>query len=150
MSTIGSNESGELIKVESLTPASRGINIIVKVVSIGEVRDVSRETHRIADALVGDETGSIILTLWDDTIGQVDVDDTIKIGNGYIRLFRGSMRLNIGRYGSMDKMEEDVISEVNKENNLSDKTYEQRTPRFRSSYSDREPRRRSYGRPRRY
>ena len=145
----------EFKKVEELNTNSRAINIVVKVVSKSEVREVvtrrDGSTHRVCDATVGDETGTIILTLWDDTIDNINEEDTISIKNGYISLFRGSMHLNIGRYGSFEKMEEEVISDVNTENNLSEKTYEQRPryPRFRSMYSDRDSdRRRSYGRRR--
>ena len=43
------------------------------------------------------------------------------------------MRLNIGKYGSYEVMEESPIAEVNTENNLSDKKYEQER-RFRRPY----------------
>ncbi len=147
----------ELKKVEELNPQSRAINIIVKVVSKSEIRDVTTRrdgsNHRVCDATVGDDTGTIILTLWDDAIENINEEETISIKNGYISLFRGSMHLNIGRYGSFEKIEEEVISEVNTENNVSEKTYEQRprypNPRFSSMYSDRDSdRRRSYGRRR--
>jgi len=126
MSSEEPSESG-LVKVGRLTPNSRRVNAIVKVVSKSEVRDVTgREgPHRVADALVGDETGCLYLTLWDDNIDQVDVEDTLRITNGYVSLFRGSMRLNIGRYGSFEVLEESAIAEVNTENNLSLKRYEQ-------------------------
>lgn len=139
----------EFKKIEELNPRSRALNVIVKLVSKSDIREVvtrrDGSNHRICDATVGDETASIILTLWDNSIDEINEGETVRIKNGYVSLFRGSMRLNIGRYGSFEKMEEEVISEVNTENNLSEKTYEQ-YPRFRSVYSDREPRRRSFRR----
>ena len=148
----------ELKKIEELNPQSRAINIVVKVVSKSEIREVitrrDGSTHRVCDATVGDETGTIILTLWDDAIDNINEEETISIKNGYISLFRGSMHLNIGRYGSFDKIEEEVISEVNTENNVSEKTYEQQrprypNPRFSSMYSGQDSdQRRSYGRRR--
>ena len=124
----------EPIKVEKLAPSSRKVNTIVKVVSKTEVREVSgrRGDHRVADALVGDETGCVYLTLWDDNIGQMDEGDTVSITNGYVNLFRGNMRLNIGRYGSFEVLGETSIDEVNTENNLSLKEYEQER-RYRSN-----------------
>ncbi|NIO36546.1 single-stranded DNA-binding protein, partial [Candidatus Bathyarchaeota archaeon] len=90
--------------------------------------------HRVADALVGDETGCVVLTLWDDNIDKIKDEATLRVTNGYINLFRGNMRLNIGRYGSFDVLDESPITEVNTENNLSDKRYEQerryRRPRY--------------------
>ncbi|MDH5689812.1 MAG: single-stranded DNA-binding protein [Candidatus Bathyarchaeota archaeon] len=122
------SESEELVKVETLTPNSRGVNTIVKVVSKGEVRSVTGRDYsvrRVADALVGDETGCIYMTLWDDKIDAINEEAILSITNGYINLFRGNMRLNIGKYGSYELVEDSPITEVNTENNLSDKRYEQ-------------------------
>ncbi|MCW4021619.1 MAG: single-stranded DNA-binding protein [archaeon] len=128
MSVEEPSESEEIVKVETLTPQSRGVNTIVKVVSKGEVRSVTGRDYsvrRVADALVGDETGCLYMTLWDDKIDAINEEATLSITNGYINLFRGNMRLNIGKYGSYELVEESPIEEVNTENNLSDKKYEQ-------------------------
>jgi replication factor A1 len=122
-------------KVSGLTPASRAVNVIAKVVSKSEVRNISAgrdgSPHRVCDALVGDETGSVYLTLWDDNIEKVNAEDTIKVGNGYVSLFRGNMRLNVGRYGTIEVAKEALAGEVNTENNLSSKVYEQERRPFR-------------------
>jgi len=116
--------SEEYVKLESLNSYSRGVSVKVKVVEKGETRTVFSRMdgaeHKVAEALVGDETGCILLTLWDDAIDEVSVDDVILIRNGYVNTFKKSMRLNIGRYGTREKIEED-ISDVNMENNLSEK-----------------------------
>ncbi len=123
------NEPKKLLKVEELTTNSRGVNLIVKVVSKSEVREVisrrDNTRHRVVDALVGDETGSIYLSLWDEKIDDVEVGDTLRVDNGYVSLLRGSMRLNTGRYGSLEAIDESPIVEVNTENNLSKKIYRQ-------------------------
>jgi replication factor A1 len=130
------SESEELVKVETLTPNSRGVNIIVKVVSKGEIRSVTGRDYsvrRVTDALVGDETASIYMTLWDEKIDAINDGATLQITNGYINLFRGNMRLNVGKYGSYEVLEDSPIAEVNAENNLSDKRYEQER-RYRRPY----------------
>jgi replication factor A1 len=81
--------------------------------------------------LVGDETGCVYLTLWDDNIEKVNDGDTIKVGNGYVSLFRGNMRLNVGRYGTLEVAKEALAGEVNTENNMSSKVYEQERRPFR-------------------
>jgi replication factor A1 len=129
-------------EVGNLNPGSRSLNLTVKVVSKNPIREVvSRRdgtSHKVTEALVGDETGSILLTLWDDTIESVTEGDVVVVNNGYIRLFRGSMRLNIGRFGTLEASEED-IENVNTENNMSDKQYEQerRYSGNRQSYQSR-------------
>jgi replication factor A1 len=123
------------VKVGELSPASRAVNVTAKVVSKSEVRSIAAgrdgAPHRVCDALVGDETGCVYLTLWDDNIEKVNEGNTIKIGNGYVTLFRGNMRLNVGRYGTLEVAEEALAGEVNTENNLSSKVYEQQRRPFR-------------------
>jgi replication factor A1 len=136
MSVENISQGSSDVKVENLDPNSRRVNLHVKVVSKSESREiVSRmdgSTHKVADALVGDDTGCLYFTVWDDDIEKLNEEDVLKINNAYITLFKGSMRLSIGRYGSFEKSEESVEN-VNTENNLSDKEYEQ--PRRRYSRS---------------
>jgi replication factor A1 len=138
MSTEDAGEFLETLKVEKLTPESRQVNVRVKIVKKGEPREtISRNDgskHRVSDVLVGDETGAVYLSLWDDNIDKMGEGDVVEIKNGYVSLFRGSMRLNIGREGSFEKSQE-ALGEVNTANNLSDKQYEQ--PRRYSGFRPR-------------
>ena len=122
-------------KVAELTPQSRAVNVTAKVVSKTEIREIPMgrdgSPHRVCDALVGDETGSVYLTLWDDNIGKVNENDTVRVENGYVTLFKGNIRLNIGKYGKLGPAKEPFTGEVNTENNVSSKTYEQERRPFR-------------------
>jgi replication factor A1 len=122
-------------KVGELTPQSRAVNVTAKVVSKSEIREIplgrDGSPHKVCDALVGDETGSVYLTLWDDNIEKVNEDDTIRVENGYVTLFKGNIRLNIGKYGKLEMAEAPFEGEVNTENNVSSKTYEQERRPFR-------------------
>jgi replication factor A1 len=115
----------EFAKVDVLKPSLRNVNLRVKIVNIGAPRSVTSRrdvsVHRVAEALVGDETGCAVLNLWDDQIGAYG--DVIEVRNGYTSLFRGFLRLNIGRQGSAEKVDKD-IGEVNTDNNLSDERHE--------------------------
>jgi replication factor A1 len=81
------------------------VNVEAKVVEKANPREVmSRfkdETYTVADAVVADETGSIKLTLWNEQIDQVNVNDKIKIENGYVTSFKGEIQLNVGKYGKL-------------------------------------------------
>jgi len=82
----------ELRKIENLTPRSREVNASVQIVSITPVREVRPRRdylpQRIFDALVGDETASIYLTLWDDNIDKINEEAALRIENGHVKLFR--------------------------------------------------------------
>ena len=122
-------------KVGDLTPQSKAVNVTAKVVSKTEIREIPMgrdgSAHKVSDALIGDETGVVYLTLWDDNIEKVNEADTVRIENGYVTLFKGNIRLNIGKYGKLDQAKEPLTVEVNTENNVSSKTYEQERRPFR-------------------
>jgi replication factor A1 len=81
------------------------VNVEAQVTEKGNPREVmSRykdETYTVADAVVADETGSIKLTLWNEQIDQVNVNDKIQIENGYVTSFKGEIQLNVGKYGKL-------------------------------------------------
>lgn len=135
------NEEKEFYKINNLNTYSRGVNTVVKVLRQNEVREVTTRNdsslHRVTEVLVADDTGSIYLTLWDESIDEIQPEMVIEISNAYVNVFRGSMRLNIGRYGTYEILEEDPFEEVNEENNLSSRLVE-------------DPRRRGYRRSSRY
>ncbi len=97
------------MKVNELQNGTRKVELIVKVVTKNKPRTVSAKTdgkrHDVADILVGDETGTITLSLWDDQISQIQEDDVIQISNGYVSEFAGKMQLNIGRYGQLKRLD---------------------------------------------
>ncbi len=118
----------EFSVVSDLGPKMKNMNLKIKCNNLNEVREVTSKkdgsTHRVTEALIGDETAAILLTIWDDTIDKVEVGKNYLIKNCYTSVFRGSLRLNLGKYGEIDDSTEE-IGDVNTENNLSDKQYEQ-------------------------
>ncbi len=93
------------MKIKDLTDGLRRVDVVAKVIEKSETREVrsrySNETYRVADAVISDETGTIKLVLWNKQIEQVNVDNTVRIENGYIRSFRGEIQLNVGKYGTL-------------------------------------------------
>ncbi|MFW6111385.1 MAG: single-stranded DNA-binding protein [Thermoproteota archaeon] len=119
-------------KINKLTPNSRAVDVKAKVVSKGEAREVTSRkdgsSHRVCDVVIGDETGTVILSLWNEDIVKVREGDTVEIGNGYVKTFRGKMRLNVGKYGTLKIAEEPLKAEVNTENKMSERDYGGRRP----------------------
>ncbi|MHA2425601.1 MAG: single-stranded DNA-binding protein [Candidatus Thorarchaeota archaeon] len=113
--------------VADLKPQMKNLVITFQVVELGEEREVSSRndgaTHRVLDAIVGDTTGTVAVPLWDDNIDNVEVGSTYLLKNGYTGLFRGNLRLNVGKYGELSDAEE-TIEEVNMENDMSEEEHE--------------------------
>ena len=59
------------------------------------------KTHRIADARLSDETGSVKLVLWNDAIRQVNLSERIMVEKGYTTSFREEIQLNLSRFGRL-------------------------------------------------
>jgi replication factor A1 len=97
------------LKIKELRNGMRRVNVEAKVLEKSSPREVMSRyrdvIHRVATAIISDDTGKIKLTLWNDQIDQVNVNDNIKIENGYVTTFRGEIQLNVGRYGKLTVIE---------------------------------------------
>jgi len=93
------------LKIKDLRDGMKRVEVEAKVIGKAPTREVLSRykdvVHRVADATINDGTGTIKLTLWNEQIDQVNVDDNIKVENGYITTFRGEIQLNVGRYGKL-------------------------------------------------
>ena len=120
-------------KVKDLSPSTKQVNVKAKIVSVGEKRQIESRfggARSLAEAVIGDETATVILSLWEDQINTVGENDTVVIDNGFTSLVRGHLRLNVGKYGSLTKSEEQ-IPEVNTKVDISAIEHE-REPRYSS------------------
>ena len=93
------------MKIKDLRNGMKRVSIEAKVTEKSDPREVlSRfkdETYKVATAIIADETGTIKLTLWNEQINQVNINDTVKVENGYVTSFKGENQLNIGKYGKL-------------------------------------------------
>ncbi|MGQ4910989.1 MAG: single-stranded DNA-binding protein [Candidatus Thorarchaeota archaeon] len=118
--------------VAELKPRMKNVSISFKVISMGEEREIESRrdgtSHRVCDVTVGDTSGIVQVPLWDDTIDSVEEGTTYNLTNGYTGLFRGNLRLNVGRYGKLEQAE-DAIEEVNMDLDMSAAEHEDDRPR---------------------
>lgn len=141
-----SDESYEThdVKIGDVKPLEKRLNVVFKVIEREEEREINKrsgETHRVCDMTVADETGAITLTLWNEDIDEVVDDKVYKLTNGFANIFRNSLRLSKGKYGSVAE-DQTVFTELKQENNRSSEHIEDP----RRQYSDQ----RSYGDNRSY
>ncbi|BAB60402.1 hypothetical protein [Thermoplasma volcanium GSS1] len=116
----------DITKIKDLTPSSRRVNVLGKVLSVGEPKTIQTkfgDQRSVTEVTIGDDTGKVILSLWGDQAAQAKTGDTLMIGNGYVSLVRGHIRLNVGKYGSLTVSDEEV-DEVNESYDASEKEYE--------------------------
>lgn len=93
--------------VQGLVDKLEGVDIRLRVVSKSEIRLVKTrdgQEHKVVDVLVGDRTGLIGLSLWDEKIHEVEAGDVIDMKNAYVKRFKGLLRLNVGMFGILEKV----------------------------------------------
>ncbi|MEM0139404.1 MAG: single-stranded DNA-binding protein [Ferroplasma sp.] len=128
----------EITKIKDLTPSSRRVNVVGKIITLGEPKEIRTrfgEDKSVSEVTVADDTGKIILTLWDDQTKDIRDGEILKIDNGYISLLRGHMRLNVGKYGSMSESDDEF--EPNVELDMSEKEYESQYNNYNNSGNNR-------------
>ena len=120
------------VKISDLQPYQNRFNIVFKVVEKSEERTVNNrnnpdESHRLCDVTVADASGSIILTAWDDDIDLLESEKVLALNNGFVNVFRDSMRLSRGKFGAFEDSEDEIS--VNLDNNRSEEVHERRQRR---------------------
>ncbi|KAI4322710.1 hypothetical protein L6164_022378 [Bauhinia variegata] len=124
------------IKVDQLKPGTSGHTLTVKVVSSNPVKTVSNRggrsstilarpsrPSRIAECLVGDETGTIIFTARNEQVDVMKTGATLILRNAKIDMFKGSMRLAVDKWGRIE-VTEPANFDIKEDNNLSLVEYE--------------------------
>ncbi|MBI2632686.1 hypothetical protein HYW75_06800 [Candidatus Pacearchaeota archaeon] len=93
-----------MTKVSDLKAGQGKVDIEVVVKSKAETRTFNKygKDLKVANATVGDESGEISFSLWNDDIEKVKVGDKIKITNGYVSEFNGQKQLTSGKFGKME------------------------------------------------
>ncbi len=112
--------AGEEYKISSLKPGMENVSVKVRVIEATQPRVVQtrRGPRTISDAVVGDETGRIRLTLWGSRAGELQAGDAVLIEGAWTTSYRGRVVLNAGNKSSIRKIGED---EVPQEEDIPDK-----------------------------
>ncbi|KAK9051690.1 hypothetical protein SSX86_028318 [Deinandra increscens subsp. villosa] len=123
------------VKVGDLKPGTNGHTLAVKVLSSTTVLDKkSRNSSsfssrsgaantRIAECLIGDETGTILFTARNEQVDLMKAESTVIIRNAKIDMFKGSMRLAVDKWGRIEVTDPASFT-VKEDNNLSLVEYE--------------------------
>ncbi|XWS63660.1 hypothetical protein CRYUN_Cryun06bG0120200 [Craigia yunnanensis] len=111
-------------KVDQLRPATSGHTLTIKIASTKMVLQKGRadgpqvRQMRIAECLVGDETGMIIFTARNEQVDLMKEGTTVTLRNAKIDMFKGSMRLAVDKWGRVEVAEPASFT-VKEDNNLS-------------------------------
>ena len=93
-------------KISELQPRINNLDITGRVVEIGSIREFERQDGslgRVVSLLIGDETGEIRVSLWDENTNvttRLNTGDLILIEDAYSKEgLNGGVELSLGRFG---------------------------------------------------
>lgn len=118
-------EQGEEdLKVENIVPEMRKVRLKARVVDISDIntfeRDDDEEDGKVQNLTLGDETGTIRVTLWDEQTEiaeKIDEEDVIEISGAYtVEDNQGNAELRLGDEVQVKMADEQDIDEVKNPN----------------------------------
>lgn len=100
-------KTGEKLKIKELYAGMRDVSTIGKVIRKFETREFTREGRagRVCSLIIGDETGTIKLVLWNDqvdNIKNINENDLLLVKNGYVKENNDFKEIHLGDRGSLN------------------------------------------------
>ena len=95
----------ERLQIEDLSAGRKHVKVKARVLEISKPREVLTRfgsSAYVSNAIIGDNTETIELSLWNEQANALSVDDVIEIEDGHVAYFRGKKQLRIGRRGEIN------------------------------------------------
>ncbi len=110
MSEFGEEKKNQKIKVMDLKPGMNNLDVVVRVIESEEPKVINTRSGQrtISEAMVGDDTGRVKLTLWGKAAGEVKEGQVVEIKGAWTTAYRGKVQLNIGGKGNINESTEEV------------------------------------------
>ncbi|MFC6836895.1 single-stranded DNA binding protein [Halomarina ordinaria] len=100
--------------IASLSLGQSDVSARGRVLGTEPVRTFSRDDGsegRVANVVLGDETGRVRVTLWDeqaDRATELEEGRSVEVVDGYVRERDGALELHVGSRGKVEDLDEDV------------------------------------------
>ena len=91
--------------IKDLRNGMNHVNLKAKILEVAEPKPVvTRYGNKatVAKVVIGDETGTIKLCLWNEQLNGVSVGDIVQIENAQASMFRGERQLSLGKRGTLN------------------------------------------------
>jgi replication factor A1 len=104
-------------QIGDLSLGSADVTLRGRVLDVGPIRTFDRDDGsegRVANAVLGDETGRTRLTGWDeraDDLQELDPGDAVEVRDGYVRERDGDLELQVGDRGGIATVDDDIAYE---------------------------------------
>ncbi len=94
------------MKIEDLKEGESIDEIDLEIVEKQEEKQI-RAGLKVCNFTGKDDTGTVLVALWNDDIEKVGEGDTLKITDGWCRTFNGAKQVSTGRNGKLEVVKEE-------------------------------------------
>jgi hypothetical protein len=95
-------------KIEDLRIGMKKINVIATVKEVSQPSKVHtqfRDNAVVSNAVIEDDTGKMLLCLWDQQVNTVHPGDIVEIKGAHVASFKGERQLRLGKNGAVTILE---------------------------------------------
>ena len=96
----------EKASLSSVQAGMRGITVEGEVTEAKDIREFNKfgKEGKVQEVVIKDDTGTGVLTLWNEQAGTLSVGDKVRATGVYTKEFRDEVQLHISRQGSLEKI----------------------------------------------
>jgi len=110
-------------QVADILPEMKGLNLIVKVLSVSEI-EVLERGDTCQEVKAGDASGIVTLRLIGEELEDVEVGKIIEVRNAAVRMIKGHIRVTVGKFGKVAIHNGDTQITPNESKDMSAVEYE--------------------------
>lgn len=95
-------------KIEDLRIGMKKVNVIATVKEVSQpsrVQTQFRDNAVVSNAVIEDDTGRMLLCLWDQQVNTVHPGDIIEVKGAHVGSFKGERQLRLGKNGVVTILE---------------------------------------------
>jgi len=103
--------SSDFMEVKDVKANQGKIDLVVEVVNKQEPRSFEKfgKKGKVCNATVKDDSGEIVLTLWNDDVDKVNIGDKVRVQNGWCSEFKGEKQLSAGKFGKIEVVQSNKV-----------------------------------------
>lgn len=96
------------MEIKELKKGTKNAEVTGEITEVGPIREFNRfgTPGKVANATLKDDSGEIQLTLWNEQIDLMKEGTKLKVTNGFVKEWNGSLQLSSGKFGNIEILED--------------------------------------------
>ncbi|BAA80315.2 single-stranded DNA binding protein [Aeropyrum pernix K1] len=105
---------GDRTRIMDLREGLRNVSISGRVLETGEPKmvETKRGPATLSEAVVGDESGRVKVTLWGSHAGTLKEGEAVRIEGAWTTSYRGKVQVNVGRESTIEKVDSEDVPQA--------------------------------------